>query len=154
MVARPSRCGVVAIAGDSPLIGSERLETHESSDAARVGFARALVELEEEGIHNVSARITWMASRVRRTLQTIAGCTVLEPLDEPSGIVTFRYEGMGAEEVRAKLLAQGILVSAMPVESAPLEPGFRPIVRVAAHAYSSDSDLERLADALRSIAKA
>jgi len=78
---------------------------------------------------------------------------VLEPLDEPSGIVTFRYEGMGGSDVRTKLLAQGILVSAIPVERAPLEPGFRPLVRVAAHAYSNDSDLERLVDALRSIEK-
>ena len=53
----PRGVGFVAIAGDSPLTESGRLETHESSDAARVGFARALVELEEEGIHNVSARI-------------------------------------------------------------------------------------------------
>jgi pyridoxal 5-phosphate dependent beta-lyase len=149
----PRGVGFVAIAGDSPLTESGRLETHESSDAARVGFARALVELEEEGIHNVSARIAWMASRVRRTLQTLAGCAVLEPLDEPSGIVTFRCEGMGASDVRTKLLAQGILVSAIPVERAPLEPGFRPLVRVAAHAYSNDSDLERLVDALRSIEK-
>ncbi len=85
MVARSRGVGFVAMPGDSPLTESGRLETHESSDAARVGFARALVELEEEGIRNVSARIAWMASRVRRTLQTLAGCAVLEPLDEPPG---------------------------------------------------------------------
>jgi pyridoxal 5-phosphate dependent beta-lyase len=146
----PRGVGFVAVANDSPLTDLARLEVDESSFAARVGFARALMELEEAGLHNVSARIVWMAATIRRRLQALTRCALLEPVDEPSGIVTFRYRGMTADDVRDRLLAQGVLVSAIPIQRAPLDL-VEPVVRVSPHAYSDDTDVNLLIESLGSL---
>jgi pyridoxal 5-phosphate dependent beta-lyase len=146
----PRGVGFVAVANDSPLTDLARLEIDESSFAARMGLARALVELEEAGIQNISARIVWMAAMIRRRLQALTRCTVLEPVEEPSGIVTFRYSGMTAGEVHERLLARGILVSAIPIQRAPLDL-VDPVVRAAPHAYSDETDVDLLIETLESL---
>jgi len=75
---------------------------------------------------------------------------LLEPVDEPSGIVTFRYRGMTADDVRDRLLAQGVLVSAVPIQRAPLDL-VEPVVRISPHAYSDETDVNLLIESLGSL---
>ncbi len=79
---------------------------------------------------------------------------MLEPIDEPSAIVTLAPPpGCQVEDVTAtrdKLLDLGILVTAADVWRAPLSTE-TPVLRLSPHLDVQREDLDRLADAVRTM---
>lgn len=132
----------------TPAPGAARLETGgERPVAALLGLGAALEELEEAGITSVAHRIATLGRRARSRLAGVAGWQVLEPIDEPSGIVTLRHERLAPEDAQRALLHQSILTSAIPVARAPRDMAAA-VLRASFHTYTDDSDLEALAEAL------
>lgn len=123
------------------------LEAHETSVAARVGLAAALAELDALGIHAVAAAITAAGPVARARLDGCAGWRVVEPLDEPSGIVTLAHPVLEPVEVRRHLAAVGVHVAAFPVHRAPADlPG--PVLRASFRADQGEASADCLAAAL------
>lgn len=136
--------------GDRParLPDAPGLEAAESSVTARVGLAAALEELLAAGPERVFERIAALGALTRTTLDGCAGWRAVEPLTEPSGIVTLRPPPR-VDVVRAhkRLHAAGVLVAAVPRARAPADLS-GPVLRVSPHAYTGVADIRALADAL------
>lgn len=100
--------------------GPGRLETGETSVAARVGFAQALAEHVTLGPERVVAALHALAGTVRRGVDGVAGWRVVEPVDEPTAITTLvPPPGVDISAVRLALLDAGVLTSALLPDRAP-----------------------------------
>ena len=129
----------------SPL---ERMGSQEAHVAGRVGLALAVGEHLAAGPDRVRARLGALGRRARGVLSGAGGWTVADPPDEPVAIVTLRPpDGVSVPETRARLLAAGILTTAVAVARAPGELG-GPVLRVSPHLDATDDDLDALAAAL------
>lgn len=120
--------------------GVRRFDAQESSVAARVGLAVALREWTPELLPLAVGR----ARQVRAGLDGVAGWRAVEPVEEPTAITTL----VGGDPVaaRAALLAQGVLVSAVPTtRAADLD---RPVLRISTAAWATEDDVQALAGAL------
>lgn len=123
--------------------GARRLETHEAHVAGRVGLAVAAQEWTPDLLPEVHAR----AAEVRRRLDGVGGWTVVEPVDAPTGITTLRPpDGVDPAAVRAGLLEDGLLVSAVPPARAADMDG--PVLRVSAPAWATGDDFAALVERL------
>lgn len=121
------------------LPGSRRWDAPETHVAGRVGWAVAVQEWDEALLPAVQER----AAYARRAL-AVTPWTVVEPVDEPSGITTLvPPEGASVPQTRERLLAEGLVTSAIPeTRSADLTG---PVLRVSTHAWVPDATLDRLA---------
>ena len=128
--------------------GIARLELGEAAIAAHVGLAAALQELEAATPAAVTGRIAALGATARARLDGVAGWRVQEPLDEPSGIVTLAHPDRDPVTVARDLLAQGIVMSAIPVTRAVGDLA-GPRLRVSLHAYCCPEDLDALEFSLR-----
>ena len=109
--------------------------------AGRVALSVAVLEWSPELLPVVLAR----ASQVRQ-LMTGAGLSVVEPVDEPTGITTATVPGDDVVGTRAALLAEGIVTSAVPISrAADLK---RPVLRLSTAAWVTEEHLVKLAKAL------
>ena len=121
--------------------GMQRWEAQEAHIAGWVGLSVAAQQWTQDLLPVGHAR----ATQARELLDGVAGWTVREPVDEPTGITTL----VGGDPVatRAGLLEDGFVTSAVPTSrSDDLD---RPVLRVSTAAWVTDTDLERLAEALR-----
>jgi pyridoxal 5-phosphate dependent beta-lyase len=119
-----------------------RLDTSEAHVAGRAGLAQAVAEHTPDLLPTVLDRARYARRALLRT-----PWIVREPEAEPSGITTL--VGGDPFAARAALLAQGILVTAVPVtRSADLT---EPVLRVSTAPWVTEPDLDRLADALVSL---
>ena len=124
----------------------------EAAIAARTGWAQAVLELEAAGPAAIARRIADRALAVRRQLAAMPGWRVREPLvdagGQPSGILTVELpDGGDPATARARLLADGVLTSAVTAERAPWEQPSAAL-RLSVHAWTTHSDIEGLAAAL------
>lgn len=127
--------------------GAARFHQWEGTIAGRVGLANALRELHDVGPAAVTAHAVALGVAARRGLID-AGWWTGEPVDEPSGIVTFGHPRHHAARVHAGLKDAGVAVTLIPVGRAlDVEA---PVLRAAFHAYNTDADLDRLLTALPS----
>ena len=118
-----------------------RFEAPEAHVAGRVALSVAVLEWSPELLPVVLAR----ASQVRQ-LMTGAGLSVVEPVDEPTGITTATVPGDDVVGTRAALLAEGIVTSAVPISrAADLK---RPVLRLSTAAWVTEEHLVKLAKAL------
>ena len=128
--------------------GAGQLATGEASIAARVGLAVALDELAAAGPDPVFARIAALGVHARARLDGLAGWSVQEPPDEPSGIVTLAHPTEDPVAAAARLLAAGVATTAIPAARAPADLACG-VLRVSLHAYCQAEDLDRLEFSLR-----
>lgn len=129
--------------------GLRRLEAAEGHVAGRVGLAVAAAEWDPALLPVVAAR----SRRARELLDGLGGWRVVEPVAEPSGLTTLRPPpGGDPGAVRSALLAQGVLVSAVPLGRSPDQDV--PLLRVSTAAWVSEEDLDRLAALLISATSA
>ena len=122
--------------------GMERYDAPEGYVAGRVGLCLAAASWSPALVTVVAAA----AAAARVLLAGAGGWQVVEPVEEPTGITTLRHATADPFAVRAALLAEGILTSAVPTHRAGDLRG--PLLRVATHAWVTPDDLERLAAAL------
>ena len=118
----------------------QRWESQESHVAGRVGLAVAAQQWEPALLPAVHAR----ARQAREVLDGVAGWTVREPVDEPTGITTL--VGGDPFGTRSGLLEDGFVTSAVPTSRA--DDLNRPVLRVSTAAWVTPDDLEALAAAL------
>ena len=128
----------------APLLhdGVRRLETMEAHVAGRVGLAVAAQEWSPELLPLVHAR-------ARQLREALAGTpwTVVEPVDEPTGITTLLAPaGVELAAVRAGLLADGVLTSAVPASRAADMAA--PVLRLSTAAWVSAHDVDEATAAL------
>lgn len=120
--------------------GVRRWENSEAHVAGRVGLAAALEQWTPEllpGAHR-------LAARARSVLDGVAGWTVREPVDEPTGITTL--SGGDPFGTRAGLLEDGFLTTAIPTSrSADLDV---PVLRISTASWLEDTQIDALAQAL------
>lgn len=123
--------------------GVRRWESTEAHVAGRVGLAVSVQQWVPEIVDVVTTR----AAHARKALDGVAGWTVIEPADEPTGITTLRPPP-GADPVttRAALLEDGFVVSAVPTVRA--DDMTTPVLRISTAAWVSDGDVDALAGAL------
>ena len=123
--------------------GVRRWESMEAHVAGRVGLAVAACEWAPE----LPAVISALAAHARRVLDGVAGWEVLEQHDEPTGITTLRPpSGVDPVQVRAGLLEDGFVVSAVPTSRA--DDMTTPVLRVSTPAWVTDDAVDALAGAL------
>jgi selenocysteine lyase/cysteine desulfurase len=103
-----------------------------------LGLAESLELLLDYGPQAIGARILEVTDLVCHRLLT-AGASLHSPRegDHRSGIVAFEFPGHDALDVKRRLLSAGVVTSARGGK-----------LRIAAHAYNDETDVERLVAAL------
>ena len=131
-----------------------RIDGSEAFIAGRLGLGVAVRELLEIGQQRVFRELAKIGRVTRERLHGIASWEVLEPLDEPSAIITlapppgWQFDDVAA--ARDKLLSLGVLVTAADTWRAPLATE-HPVLRISPHLDVRRSELDRVADALRTM---
>jgi pyridoxal 5-phosphate dependent beta-lyase len=125
--------------------GVRRYDSAEAHLAGRVGLALAARTWSPALLPVVQAG----ASAARVLLEGAGGWSVVEPVDEPTGITTLTHPTADAVAKRAALLAEGFVVSVVPVHRADDVP--QPLLRVSTAAWVTPGDLEALASAMDSV---
>lgn len=143
--------GVGFVVADPDCVDVPALESHEATIAGRVGLAAALAEWEP----GRTVHIAMLATAARHRLDGMAGWRVVEPLVEPTGILTLRPPAGAAEPavVKQRLRAAGILVTAAEVDRAPRDMA-GPVLRVSPPADALSASIEALAKALPAASRA
>lgn len=148
----PRGVGFVAVRRDS--LRPVEIDGSDAFIAGRLGLGIAVRELLDIGQQRVFRELATIGKATRERLHGIASWEVLEPLDEPSAIVTlapppgWQFDDVAA--ARDKLLSLGILVTAADAWRAPLATE-TPVLRLSPHLDVQREDLDRLADALRTM---
>lgn len=148
----PRGVGFIAVRADAL-----RPVTVDSSDAylaGQLGLGVAVGELHSIGAQQVYAELAAIGRTTRERLDGIGSWEVLEPIDEPSALVTLAPPpGWQFEDVvaaRDQLFGLGLLVTAAGSWRAPLA-GDAPALRISPQLDVQRKDLDRLADALRTM---
>ncbi|MET9200562.1 aminotransferase class V-fold PLP-dependent enzyme [Gordonia sp. NPDC003585] len=148
----PRGVGFVAVRRDC--LRPVEIDSSEAFVAGRLGLGVAVREVLAVGQQRVFRELAAVGRATRERLTGIASWEVLEPVDEPSAIVTLAPPpGWGAGDVAAardKLLSLGILVTAADPWRAPLATE-QSVLRLSPHLDLRRTDLDRVADALRTM---
>jgi selenocysteine lyase/cysteine desulfurase len=142
--------------GPVPRQDARVFETVETSIALQLGLGAALRQALALGVPAIRARIAMLADGLRARLGDIPGVTVRDLGTELSGLVSFTVEGLGAQEVRARLASEKIAVGANGVPYTPLDMTARKlteIVRAAVSYINAPEEIERLAVAVARIVR-
>ncbi|MEO3854844.1 ergothioneine biosynthesis PLP-dependent enzyme EgtE [Acrocarpospora sp. B8E8] len=132
----------------APVAGAIRYEGSEGAIAARVGLGVAVQEHRSLGPAAVHAHLAGLGGTARRILDGAGGWRVVEPLDEPSAIVTLRPPpGGSADDARSRAARAGLLVGGAPVTRAPLDLR-EPVIRVSPPPGTDPETLHALARVL------
>lgn len=122
--------------------GTARYDSTEAHVAGRVGLALAARTWSPAVLPVLQAA----AAAARVLLAGVGGWSVVEPVEEPTGITTLRHPTADPFATRAALLAQGVVTSAVPTwRSDDLDA---PVLRVSTAAWVTPGDLERLVELL------
>lgn len=133
---------------------ARRFETHENEPALRLGLGVAAEYALSLGLENIRDQVRARADAIRENLSACPGISVQDLGIERCGLVTFHHDSIPAAEITAGLLEKGIWVKTIPRAGALLDTTARDIgelVRISAHYFNSDEDLEACLRVLRDI---
>lgn len=119
-----------------------RFDAPETHVAGRVGLALAARTWSPEVLPVLHAA----AAALRVLGAGAGGWSVVEPVDEPTGITTLRHPTVDPFGVRSALLQEGIVTGAVPASRADDLDG--PVLRLSTAAWVTPGDLERFVEAL------
>ena len=149
-LAGPRGVGFLAVRGDS--VRPAEIESSEAFVAGRLGLGVAIQELQSFGPERVSRELAAIGQFTRERLHGIGSWEVIEPINEPSAIVTLAPPpGWGPSDVlaaRDKLRSIGILVTCADSWRAPLSAE-QSVLRISPHLDVQRSHLDQLANELR-----
>lgn len=150
----PDLRGADWIEGDlyQPGMDARRFESWEFAYALVLGMGEAARCATAKGLEKIQAAAWGMAAQIRKRLGAVSGIRVLDRGPELCAIVTVHVEGWDPPEMVRSLRTEGIHTSSLTRESAVLdfdEKGVPGALRISPHDYNTDSDLDRLEDALR-----
>src|SRR5262249_34460264 len=141
--------------GPVPRRDARVFETVEMSIALQLGLGAALRQALVLGMPAIRARIAMLADDLRARLGDIRGVAVRDLGSERSGLVSFTVEGLGAQEVRARLARERIAVGANGVPYTPLDMTARKlteIVRASVSYINTEAEIADLGAAVARIA--
>ena len=122
-----------------------RFDSAEPHVAGRVALAHAARSWSPALLPVVAAA----AGAARVLLEGAGGWSVVEPVDEPTGITTLTHPDADVLATRAALVERGFVVSAVPTTRA--DDLTAPVLRVSTAAWVTPGDVEALAGALDSL---
>jgi cysteine desulfurase / selenocysteine lyase len=126
---------------------ASRYEGGSANHAGLIGFSESLAVLLNQGcnqpVNPIAAAVLENAAKIEEGLKSVgAHCyrarSEKNSSEELSGIVTFEFPGVDPNELRSRLLKEEIVLSVRHGR-----------LRVAAHAYNNDEDIDRLVSTLR-----
>lgn len=132
----------------------KRFESWERSVAVELGLIQALEIATQLGVATIAERIAARACQLREGLAEATDFTILEPLDEPSGIVGLVSPNLSADDVVKTLDSQSISIGSMHDWDAPLffkDQGFDSTVRISPSFLNTEEDVALCIDRLSSI---
>ncbi|NDK92546.1 aminotransferase class V-fold PLP-dependent enzyme [Gordonia desulfuricans] len=149
----PRGVGFLAVRRDS--LRSVDIDSSEAFLAGRLGLGVAVAELQQVGQQRVYRELAAIGRATRERLDGIGSWEILEPADEPSALVTLGpppgWQSSDVHAARDRLFEEvGILVTAADSWRAPLA-GDQTVLRISGHLDVQREDLDRLADALRTM---
>lgn len=142
--------------GPKPRHDARLFETIEGSIALQLGLAVALKQARRLGMKAIRNRIDTLSTSLRAGLSEVEGVTVRDLGAVRSGVVSFTVDGIGAQDVRARLAAERINVGANGVPYTPLDMkarGLAEIVRASVSYFNSENEIERLVGSVAAIAR-
>jgi len=134
------------------LDSARRFETHENSPALRLGLGTAIEYARTLGLDNIRTRVNHLAEGLRTELAGLPGIRVQDLGVEHAGLVTFAHDSVASADITAALLKENITVKTIPQAGALLDTlarGIPELVRVSAHYFNSEDELEAVLKALR-----
>ncbi|MFT4127034.1 MAG: aminotransferase class V-fold PLP-dependent enzyme [Gordonia sp. (in: high G+C Gram-positive bacteria)] len=149
----PRGVGFLAVRRDARL--SVDVEPSDAFLAGRLGLGVAVAELSQVGQQRVYRELATIGRVTRERLDGIGSWEIMEPVDEPSALVTLKpppgWQSADVHAARDHLVADHqILVTAADSWRAPLA-GEGAVLRISAHLDLRREDLDRLAGALRTM---
>lgn len=142
--------------GPAPRRDARVFETVETSVALLLGLGVALRQARSIGMPAIRGRIKDLAEQLRARLTGIPGVELQDLGTERSGLVSFTVDGLDIQEVRALLSRRGVTVGANGVAYTPIDMtarGLAGIVRASVSYMNDHTDIERLADAVTTLAR-
>lgn len=130
---------------------ARRFENWETNYAGKIGLGAAVEYAGSWGLDAIEARVTALAEGLRERLTDIDGVKVHDQGLRRCGIVTFTVERVPAGDVQRHLSSQGVNTSVSIAEEGRfdlLQRGLPDLVRASVHYYNTDTELDRLIDAL------
>ena len=134
-----------------------RFELWETDVAGRLGLKEAVDHLLELGPQEVEQAVRRNAADLRASLSGIPGVVLRDIGEDLSGIVSFTVEGIDPDDVRLRLLEQGVTVSVSGLASTRLDMGRRgldAVVRASPHYFVSPEDLAAATAAVAGLSRA
>lgn len=131
---------------------ARRFETWESNYAARLGLGVAIEEALAIGMPRIETRVKAPAADLRAMLGKIDGVTVHDLGRDPAAIVSFTLAGTTSAAVTSHIANLGINVSVSAPTSTPVDGARRhlpDLVRASPHYYNTQSEIERLVEAVK-----
>ena len=136
--------------------GARRFETWERSIAGLLGLGAAIDHALEWGLEAIAVRVSVLAEGLRERLGAIDGVAVHDKGLRRCGIVTFTVDGLESGEVKRRLADQRINTSVSSPSSAQLDlpaRGLGHVVRASVHYVNTEEELDRVAEAVASLAR-
>ncbi|MXN64995.1 aminotransferase class V-fold PLP-dependent enzyme [Stappia sp. GBMRC 2046] len=133
---------------------ARRFETSEKPVALQIGLGEAIRQALEIGIADIRSRIKAKSEKLRTELSQIAGVTLLDLGGEKSGLVSFSVSRLSATELRKRLARKNINVASIAAAYCPVEMaerGFSEVARASVSYLTTDEEIDRLADAMRTL---
>jgi len=132
-----------------PISALQSFDLHEANISARVGYSVALGEWLAAGPERIRTRLAEVGVAGRTLLDGVADWRVVEPVDEPTAIITLAPPvGVEPAAVRTRLIEEHRIVTtcAEPARS-PFEMT-GPVLRISPHVDVTAEDLDQLIGAL------
>ncbi len=139
-----------------PHRGAARHEFGEYSYAAKVGLGIAIDYALDIGLDAIAERNAMLSGRLRTALAEVDGVTLHDLGKHKSAIVTFNVDGFDAPKVVSLLSEQRLHLSAPEATATQFDLGTRGIdavVRAGVHYFQNEDEVDRLAQAVRAIAR-
>ncbi|MGB6243690.1 MULTISPECIES: aminotransferase class V-fold PLP-dependent enzyme [Gordonia] len=151
-LAGPRGVGFVAVRPDSLI--AVQVPPSDAFIAGQLALSTAVAELLEVGQQRVFRELAAIGRTTRERLHGIASWEVVEPLDEPSALVTLApppgWRPADVLAARDRLREVGLLVTAADSWRAPLA-GEDSVLRVSPHLDVRTEQLDQLAGAIRTM---
>lgn len=129
-------------------------ELWEYGVAERLGLIAAAEYALRIGIDEIAAEVSDRAKRARSGLAEIPGVTVRDLGERQCGLVTFTVSGMEPPEVRDRLRAMDVTVTANYAVNTRIDMGRRglpAVVRASPHYFVSDEQIDRFVAAVAAL---
>ncbi len=136
---------------------ARRFENWECNLAARLGLGAAIDHALSWGVTNIAARSERLAAGLRARLAEIPGVTGHDRGEHLCAITTFSVADIDPTVIQQRLRAEAVNVSVGTASFARLDlppRGLESVVRASVHYITTEDELDRFAECIRTIASA